>query len=194
MKIFNSLANTLLMLFFMGILCVILAVLVIFLITENNFKTNFDITKDDIASIEVNDFSIVQYSTNGAGLAIFGARAQNFKDEQIFYDVILRRVDGGVIQNLSGEKIVRKNNLFNFENGINFSQKNGVNFRSERGLLDLNRNIFLGSGEFFLQQNFSDFVGKNLFYDLKNRKISGEKVRAALAPDPKKSEKNAKIL
>lgn len=177
--ILNFLAKHLVGLFFISILGASLAVLVVFLSSEENLYGESSKRHHNIASLEINNFSLLRITNGKTDLVIQGKGVIRLPDSEIFEDIKASRIIGphDSIEKINSKVAIKHHNEITFPDGITYS-RDSVSFNSSKGTLDMDKNIFTGKGEFTLSNDDSKLSGSNLLYDIKQRTIKGDYIKA----------------
>lgn len=174
MKCLNSTNNILI--FFLILLFITLCS--VFLFVPNTF------TKSDenaqIAKIELKNFSMYQISESFVEMKIEGERALEFSDYEVIYDFLVSRYRIGDTKKnfeyISGTKVVKKGNNFDFPSGAIYTKSDGENFWSEAGSYSYATRVFKGKGDFSFNSSIGEFRGKDIIYDQKSRNIQAKNI------------------
>lgn len=150
----------------------------VFLFVPTTFIKNDENTQ--IAKIELKKFSMYQISESFVEMKIEGERALEFSDYEVIYEFLVSRYRAGDTKKnfeyISGTKVVKKGNNFDFPSGAVYTKSDGENFWSEAGSYNYTARVFRGRGDFYFNSFIGEFRGKDIIYDQKNRNIQAKNI------------------
>lgn len=132
---------------------------------------------EEVATLEVNDFTLLSVADNQLELKVVGKRGMQFEDREEFWDFSLVNYNSSIgglkalkAQNGGEETFfahhgIQKTDFYLFEGGVKYQNAEGMRFEALNGEYFIKEKIFKTKGEFELQTQDGIFKGLNLYYD-----------------------------
>ncbi|PAF42793.1 hypothetical protein [Helicobacter sp. 11S02596-1] len=155
-------------------------------------KRSQTLTNEDIPKIELRNFNMYQANGDFVDMKIEGSRALQFDDYEILYDFLASRYNTRskkIYEYISGDKVIRKGDIYDFPNGAVYTKSDGGGFWSEKGTYDYRKEIFRGKGHFVFDSPEGDVEGKNIIYNRKTQMIQAIHITSEIHLSDGKKEK-----
>lgn len=165
-------------LFFLALLFLVIIALLFF---KPRGEVFVDTDNVDIAKIEMKDFEMHQIKKDITDVIIKGKEAVQYRDYEIFKDILVRRsLENNIIEDIKAKRVHRKDDVYSFFNGVDYQKSDGLSFVSQAGVLNLKTEVFTGKGKFELK-NFQGIVeGLDIVYNKKKETIKAQKIKSKI--------------
>lgn len=141
----------------------------------------------DIAKIEVKGFKMYQIKKDITDAIIMGEQGTQYKDHESFNNVsISRSLEKGLFEDLAAKHIIRKQDVYSFDNGVDYKRSDGISFFSAKGVLNAKTEVFHGKGDFLLRDSQGVVRGRDIVFDKKNEKLLAQNIRAKIHLEEKR--------
>ncbi|WP_104697952.1 MULTISPECIES: hypothetical protein [unclassified Helicobacter] len=165
------------------ILCFFLVLLFITIFALFSFKPRGEVFADvdgvDIAKIDVHNFTMHQMKKDVIDTLIQGQDATQYQGYEVFKNItVSRSLENNLIETISSKYVHRKKDIYSFYDGVDYKRSDGFAFYSQAGVLNLDRELFKGKGNFRLRNKDGNVRGKDIVYDRKNAMIFAQKIQA----------------
>lgn len=169
-------------LFFLGIL----TFSILFILKPPEGKQVERRNYEEVATLEVKDFTLLSVAENQLELKVIGKRGMQFEDREEFWDFSFINYNpsiGGLkaLKSSNGGQEtfyvyhgIQKADFYFFEGGVKYQNADGIMFESLNGEYFIKDKIFRTQGEFELQTKDGIFKGFNLYYDGASQQINAE--------------------
>ncbi|WP_156923065.1 hypothetical protein [Helicobacter pametensis] len=132
--------------------------------------------QEEIATLEVLDFTLFSAVGNYPETKIVGRRGMQFENRDEFWDFYLtnynRDIGGlralktqGDEENFYVAHGIKRDDRYIFNGEIYYSNTDGMSFKANKGVFYLKQRIFQTDGAFFMQTKEGEFEGENLKYE-----------------------------
>lgn len=136
----------------------------------------------DIPKIEFNNFILYQLDNEKLLTKLQAKNAKQFDKFEEFNDVVLERMNNNIIDKITTSNAVKKDNVIFFDNGVN-DVREGYDLYTTVGVYYINDNILDGNGSFYINGNFQDVRGEDIYYDANKGIITAKNINAKLKID-----------
>lgn len=132
-------------------------------------------SKEEIATLEINQFTLYSIKDSKPELLVMGERALRFDDREEFFDFFLanyglvrgdkKEFEKEDIEYFQVGHAIKKKDQYFFSKGIDYLSEGGMSFVAKEGIYNSKKKIFDSIGEFEFANQDGVFEGKNLHYD-----------------------------
>lgn len=141
---------------------------------------------EEVATLEVNDFTLLSVADNKLELKVVGKRGMQFEDREEFWDFSLvnynpsigglkaLKSQSGVEETFYAHHGIQKADFYLFEGGVKYQNAEGIIFEALNGEYFMKEKIFKTKGEFEFQTQDGIFKGLNLHYDGISQEIDAQ--------------------
>ncbi len=133
----------------------------------------------DLPKIEFNNFIIYHMNNENLITKMQAKNAKQFDKFEEFNDVVLERLNNNIIDKIVTSNAIKKDNVIFFNNGVN-DFRDGYDLYTKSGVYYINDNILDGDGYFYINGNFQDIKGENVYYDANNGIVTANNIHAKL--------------
>lgn len=140
----------------------------------------------EVATLEVNDFTLLSVAENQLELKVVGKKGMQFEDREEFWDFSLvnynpsigglkaLKTQSGTEETFYAHHGIQKIDFYFFEGGVKYQNAEGIMFEALNGEYFIKEKIFKTKGEFEFQTQDGIFKGLNLYYDGVLQEINAE--------------------
>lgn len=138
-------------------------------------------SKEEIATLEMKQFTLYSIKQSKPELLVIGLRALRYDDREEFFDFFLanyglvrgdkKEFEKEDIEYFQVGHAIKKKDKYWFYNGIDYLNEGGVSFVAKEGIYNSKEKIFDSIGEFGFANQDGSFEGINLHYDGNKQEI-----------------------
>ncbi len=129
----------------------------------------------DIPKIEVKQLTLNRFNTDIVDMKVKADVALQYDDKDIFIGFFASRInDDSVLENLSGKEVWHVGDSYDFIEGIHYTKLPEIKFFSQKGVYNSRSGVFVGQGDFFIEDVGMTTTGKDIFYDSKADTITAK--------------------
>lgn len=147
----------------------------------NNNNTMYHAIGKEVPNIEIHNFTLYLINDHFVQAISEGREALRYENREEFYDVSIDQVNQSVGEYLTAPFAMSEYNRYIFPRGVDYVRSDGLSFWSESGSYEYKIRVFTGKGAFKMNNETTDAIGRNIYYDGLNGLIKADVMNAKIA-------------
>ncbi|RDU67531.1 hypothetical protein CQA53_00485 [Helicobacter didelphidarum] len=164
------------LLFFLALFMLTLTSFFFFEMPMKNYKKH-----NELPIMEIHQFILHRFNEQYIDINISGESMQQYQEKEVYKNFLGSKFnDDGSIEHLDGKEVWHIGDEYDFILGINYRKTPYIKFFSEKGVYNIVTEVFMGKGDFFIEDEGMKTMGKNIFYDKKTDVITAHNINSQI--------------